>query len=188
MSAYTEGLHLVSPMFLSKTDSRNLETILATLVSSFKFELPVGKEVVWNLGGIQTPSVRGAQGVMPHMPLRVSVVASPPPRYDVSAGTPNAEASWCDAFVMLIHSCRFMVHDLWQSRQVWAAIAWRSLPSFVVMIFSFLLCVYYYFLSRSSIVENSPPFLDRDGTRIGFQRYLAIHARPLSYCNIHKFL
>ncbi|KAH8110218.1 cytochrome P450 [Phellopilus nigrolimitatus] len=49
-----------------------MKLILAVLVQSFRFELPAGKTIVWNLGGIQTPSIVGAETKTPHMPLRVS--------------------------------------------------------------------------------------------------------------------
>ena len=45
---------------------------LATLIDAFKFEFIEGKEIIWNLGGIQTPAVKGAEAQTPHMPLRVS--------------------------------------------------------------------------------------------------------------------
>ena len=48
--------------------------ILAVLIKSFKFDLPLDKEIVWNLGGIQTPSVKGAETQTPHLPLIVSRV------------------------------------------------------------------------------------------------------------------
>ena len=47
--------------------------IVAILVSSFKFELPEGKEIVWNLGGIQTPTTNIAPAnAIPNLPLKVS--------------------------------------------------------------------------------------------------------------------
>lgn len=48
------------------------ELILATLVKHFKFELPTDKTIVWNLGGIQTPAVKGAETQTPQLPLWVS--------------------------------------------------------------------------------------------------------------------
>lgn len=48
--------------------------VLSILVASFDFALPEGKEIVWNLAGIQTPAVRGAETQTPHMPLRVSLL------------------------------------------------------------------------------------------------------------------
>lgn len=59
--------------FCQMTDSIS-EMILAVLIKSFKFDLPRDKEIVWNLGGIQTPSVKGAETQMPHLPLLVSCV------------------------------------------------------------------------------------------------------------------
>lgn len=47
--------------------------IVATLMNSFKFELPEGKEIVWNLGGIQTPTASNAPAnSVPNLPLKVS--------------------------------------------------------------------------------------------------------------------
>lgn len=46
--------------------------VLAMLINSFKFEFTEGKEVIWNLGGIQTPAVKGAEAQTPHMPLKVT--------------------------------------------------------------------------------------------------------------------
>ena len=48
------------------------EMVLATIIDAFKFEFIEGKEIIWNLGGIQTPAVKGAEAQTPHMPLRVS--------------------------------------------------------------------------------------------------------------------
>lgn len=50
--------------------------VLVTLVNAFRFELPEGKEIIWNLGGIQTPAVRGAEIQTPHMPLKVTLLNS----------------------------------------------------------------------------------------------------------------
>ncbi|KAH8110226.1 cytochrome P450 [Phellopilus nigrolimitatus] len=54
-----------------------MKIILAVLLKSFKFELPDGKNIIWHLGGIQTPNVSGEESQTPHMPLRVSRVLSP---------------------------------------------------------------------------------------------------------------
>ena len=48
--------------------------ILAILIKSFRVDLPIGKEIVWNLGGIQTPAVKGAEARIPQLPLKVSRV------------------------------------------------------------------------------------------------------------------
>ena len=50
------------------------EMILASLIQSFIFELPDDKEIIWNLGGIQTPSTRGSTMQSPHMPMKISPV------------------------------------------------------------------------------------------------------------------
>lgn len=50
--------------------------VLAMLVDSFKFEFAEGREIIWNLGGIQTPAVKGAEAQTPHMPLKVTPAKS----------------------------------------------------------------------------------------------------------------
>ena len=49
-----------------------MKMILAVLLRSFKLELPLDKEIVWNLGGIQTPAIKGAETQTPQLPLLVS--------------------------------------------------------------------------------------------------------------------
>ncbi|THH08672.1 hypothetical protein EW145_g2548 [Phellinidium pouzarii] len=51
-----------------------MKLILSVLLKSFKFELPIGKTIIWNLGGIQTPAVKGAETQTPQLPLLVSRV------------------------------------------------------------------------------------------------------------------
>ncbi|KAI5122854.1 hypothetical protein M0805_003148 [Coniferiporia weirii] len=51
-----------------------MKLILCVLIKSFKFELPTDTTIVWNLGGIQTPAVKGAETQTPQLPLRVSIV------------------------------------------------------------------------------------------------------------------
>lgn len=52
------------------------EMILAVLVKSFVFEFPEKKDIVWNLGGIQTPSVKGAEAQTPHLPMKVTLLSN----------------------------------------------------------------------------------------------------------------
>lgn len=50
------------------------EVVLSTLLEAFVFELPVDKEIHWNLAGIQYPSV-GIVSTKAEMPLRTSRVS-----------------------------------------------------------------------------------------------------------------
>ncbi|TDL20266.1 cytochrome P450 [Rickenella mellea] len=52
-----------------------MKCILSMLVSAYTFELPDKKEIIWNLGGIQTPSIKDAALQTPTLPLKVSKLA-----------------------------------------------------------------------------------------------------------------
>ena len=51
-----------------------MKTVLFALLKSFAFELPKDKEITWNLGGIQTPALKGAESQSPTLPLKVSLI------------------------------------------------------------------------------------------------------------------
>jgi len=51
-----------------------MKVALSQLVAAFRFEPPEKQEIVWRVGGIMTPSVKGSTTNKPELPLRVSVV------------------------------------------------------------------------------------------------------------------
>ncbi|KAF8659052.1 hypothetical protein AX16_001924 [Volvariella volvacea WC 439] len=51
-----------------------MKVVLATLIERFKFEPAEGKEVMWSIGGISTPYIRGQTEQGPQLPLKVSLV------------------------------------------------------------------------------------------------------------------
>ncbi|KZV66201.1 cytochrome P450 [Peniophora sp. CONT] len=48
-----------------------MKSILATLLTSFRFSLPTNRELEWRFGPIVVPGVKGEQSVNPKMPLTV---------------------------------------------------------------------------------------------------------------------
>jgi hypothetical protein len=58
-------------LYLSET----IEVVLAVLLQSFKFEPVQGKEIRFNMAGIQWPQVVGGPN-KPALPLKVSLVES----------------------------------------------------------------------------------------------------------------
>ena len=53
-----------------------MKTVLFALLKLFSFELPEGKEITWNLGGIQTPAIKGAESKTPTLPLKVALISA----------------------------------------------------------------------------------------------------------------
>lgn len=44
------------------SDSRHIEVVLLLLVESFKFSLPKDKEIVWQMTGVVSPTVKSGEG------------------------------------------------------------------------------------------------------------------------------
>jgi len=50
-----------------------IKIVLMILLESFKFS-PPDQEIVWHIGGLQSPGVKGAERVDPKLPLKVSLI------------------------------------------------------------------------------------------------------------------
>lgn len=52
-----------------------VEVVLATLLQSLEFSLPMNKEIRWNMGLMMTPAVTGSHSIHNEMPLWVKSIA-----------------------------------------------------------------------------------------------------------------
>ena len=53
------------------------ESLLATLLPTFRFTLPTDQEIEWRFGATVTPNVKGERGLNPRMPLDLEIIQSP---------------------------------------------------------------------------------------------------------------
>lgn len=53
--------------------TRYAEVVLVTLLSTFKFELPKDKSIVWNVAGVRYPTV-GYERAKAEMPLKLTML------------------------------------------------------------------------------------------------------------------
>ncbi|TDL22548.1 cytochrome P450 [Rickenella mellea] len=57
-----------------KFSELEMKIVLSLLLEKFRLDLPDDEEIIWKLGSIQTPSVKGRVGERPYLPMKVTPV------------------------------------------------------------------------------------------------------------------